>query len=134
VKKLLLVVPLLLGATACSDGDGDPEPKVYERTAEDDGSRIVLREGDQLVLSLEQCGGCGYSWEVVGELDPAVLDLEGSETREEDRAPGSTGGEVTYELTFTAEGEGDVTLAVGSIPPGEQPPDEVLTYEVRVLG
>lgn len=125
----------LLATTAAACGDSDPEPQTYERTAEDDGSRIALQQGDRLVITLEECVGCGYSWQVMGDLDPAVLELADDEVAEpEDREPGMTGGETTHVFTFEAQDEGEGTLAIGYVPPGDDAPEEVVTYEVRVLG
>lgn len=128
----LSIAALLLTATACGD-DSEPEAQTVERTAEDDGSEVVLRAGDELVITLDQCVGCGYTWQVIGDLDPDVLELTSAEDAElEEREPGMVGGETTHVMTFTAQAVGEGTLAIGYVPPGDGAPEDVLTYEVRV--
>jgi inhibitor of cysteine peptidase len=138
VAVLLAALVLLVG---CGGGGmapaATPEPGVDSAgevvlTAEDNGSQVVLEQGQVLVVSLASNPTTGYRWEVV-EVDEAILRQEGevefvvSDAR--DPPPPGTGGTETFR--FVAEGSGETTLTMVYRRPWEEGVEPLETFSVQ---
>ena len=139
MRRLLALFALLALLAACGDdGDGSVDDAgekgatTLELTEADAGSEHVVVVGAEIEISLEQCIGCGYQWALMGDADPAVIELVSEEDLEVDQDPGMVGGMTRHVKTFRASTPGAVSIALGYFPPGEQPPDEVLTFDLEI--
>lgn len=133
VMLITVVVTVLMGlaVTALSDeGDATSErgADTVRLTAADDGSAVVLAEGDTLIVRLEGNPTTGYSWEI-DELDQTVLRLQGEPGYEAESDLIGSGGMFTF--TFEAAGEGETDLVLVYHRPWEEN-DPIETFSVMV--
>ncbi len=121
-----LAVFLLAGLTACG-------PQPADLTEADNGSRVRLGQGEELVITLESNPTTGYSWHVI-ETNPEVLKQVGE--IEYEQSPGSdglVGAGGTEMIRFEAVAPGEVTLTLGYYRSWEdKPPVETFTVTVVV--
>lgn len=100
------------------------------------GQTVVLHVGDTLVISLDGCGGCGYSWQMTGKPNPVVLTYEGEQTTTASTTsttagqPPMVGLPVTYTWTFKAVGAHTTGFIAQYYPPGRNTPAQ--TYAVQL--
>jgi predicted secreted protein len=106
--------------------------------ADDSGKTITLARGDRLRIELDVCPGCGYHWELRRKPSRHVLrrlKQRSHGTGCADPPPGEppcVGGTYVTIYRWAAHGAGVTRLRLASIPPGQQPPDQVLRFRVRV--
>jgi len=118
-------------ATACgSDGDGggDDDGEVFT------ASPIDVDVDDTFTIELESNPSTGYSWELAGPLDEAIVTSLGSDHEAADGdAVGAPG---TQELSFRAVGAGTTTIALQYVRPWETDvaPAETKDFSVNVSG
>ena len=118
-------------ATACgSDGDGggDDDGEVFT------ASPIDVDVDDTFTIELESNPRTGYSWELAGPLDEAIVTSLGSDHEAADGdAVGAPG---TQELSFKAVGAGTTTIALQYVRPWETDvaPAETQDFSVNVSG
>lgn len=153
-KKLLNIpmvcalLAVLLLAAGCASGDGTPtsaepdrggEPSVVPGgevvlSAEDDGTSIELRAGQELVVTLESNPTTGYRWEV-SEVDESVLselgEAEFQEAPKEDEQIVGVGGTETFRFA-SAPGSTTLTLVYHRSWEKDVEPAATFTVEVTV--
>jgi len=98
---------------------------------EDDGTRVALRSGDEIEITLAGNATTGFSWELV-EFDPAVITPLGEPVYEEsgpDVAGG--GGEWTWTLVAQESGECEVQFVYHRTWEDE-PPEETFSFTASV--
>ncbi|MFZ5878145.1 MAG: protease inhibitor I42 family protein [Chloroflexota bacterium] len=119
-----LVLVVLL--TACSSSQAKPQPTNPEAAIEADA-------GKEFTLVLESNPTTGYHWEIVGDLDGAVVEFVGQEYQSTSQ-PGLAGGGGLDIWTFKAVGAGETTITLGHYPPSNDPidPEETQTFTVIV--
>lgn len=96
-------------------------PSTVNVTAAQDGQTVVLGIGDDLVVSLDGCGGCGYTWRMTGQPSTVVFSYEGEQTTTPTTAAGSSpmaGQAVAYSWTFKAVSAHTTRFTAGYFPPG----------------
>lgn len=106
-------------------------------TKNDTGKTVSIVRGGKLVVSLETCGGCGYTWTITNEPDSTVLKLESTEHKPTDTTqpggPPIAGAPEDTVFTFDALARGAVTLQIGYFPPSDREhPDETFTLNITV--
>ena len=129
--RLAGLVALAVLAAACgSDGGGGEgsggSGEVFT------SSPIDVAVDDTFVIELEANPSTGYSWELAGPLDEAVVVALGSDHEAgEGDAVGAPG---TQELSFKAVGEGTTTIALQYVRPWETDlaPAETQDFTVNV--
>lgn len=109
----------LAAAVACDDDeDGAPSgtpgayPEEVQLTDSDNGSSVKLRNGGELVISLESNPSTGFAW-VIAEPPPAALESQGDpEYLPPAGATPAVGAAGTEVFTFkaTAAGTAELTL------------------------
>lgn len=90
-------------------------------TAAQNGQTVALRVGDDLVVSLDGCGGCGYTWRMTGQPSTVVFSYEGEQTTTPTTAAGSSstaGPPASYSWTFKAVAAHTTRFTAGYFPPG----------------
>lgn len=112
--------------TACSGGSAKPQPTHPEAAIEADA-------GKEFTLVVESNPTTGYHWEIVGDLDGAVVEFVGQEYQSTSQ-PGLAGGGGLDIWTFKAVGAGETTITLGHYPPSNDPvdPEETQTFTVIV--
>jgi predicted secreted protein len=125
VKSRAAALAVLLAAlvvTGCSLWSSPPGPRPAE---------IVVAPGDRFTLRLDADRPTGFRWELARPLDPAVLELVGTEYEEAaSAAVGASGSEV---WTFAAVGSGWATVNLAYRRPWEQlAPARIAIYSVDV--
>lgn len=117
------------------------EGHILDISIKDNGSKINLREGDGINLSLEGNPSTGYSWELV-DLDKNILNQQGDmivRNSTPAKKVGDTevqvvGGPGTYNFSFIAIGSGETTLHLIYHRPWEKDiePEEDFYLNVKV--
>ena len=113
----------------------DGEPQTF--TKEQSGETAQLNVGEEVVVSLETCPGCGYHWEITTPPDAAVVEsFDPTETPGDNQAEDGTpiaGASGTIEFKFKGVGAGTTTVEIGYFPPADDKAEETytLTFEVR---
>ncbi|OFW58666.1 MAG: hypothetical protein A2133_08075 [Actinobacteria bacterium RBG_16_64_13] len=107
------------------------EPKSLHLDAEDNGTTITVKVGDEIQVVLKGNSTTGFSWmATLSEEDAGILEQIGEPTYVPDSQLIGAGG--TYTFTFKAVAAGDAALKLVYLRPWESvPPLE--TFEVRVL-
>ena len=95
------------------------------------GSSVVLKKGQQMVLKLASNPTTGFDWEIVG-LDPAVLKQVGEVEYKSDSMLIGSGGVDTW--TFEAVGSGQMHLQLIYYRSWEKdiPPLDTFDLEIEV--
>jgi predicted secreted protein len=118
---------------------GDEVNDVLVFDATDNGSTVEVFVDDRFTVALEQCIGCGYSWQVVADPLPGVLTITGEDDiggpeQVEGEAP-IAGGMGEHVIHFEAIGAGETAIELAYVPPGgtfEDAEDRfTMTVEVR---
>jgi predicted secreted protein len=120
------------GSALANDLDQEPARMVVEVTEDDAGSRVELRSGDLLQVTLACQPGTGYSW-VAADPAPPFLSLESEEFLDGDGTPGGQG---AHRLVFVAgdEGPGDAAvLRLDLRRPWEQDVPPTASFELTVV-
>ena len=98
---------------------------------EDDGTRVALRSGDEIEITLAGNATTGFSWELV-EFDPAVITALGESVYEEvDTDLVGGGGEWTWTLAAQGSGECEVRFVYDRTWEDE-PPEEAFSFFASV--
>jgi predicted secreted protein len=98
---------------------------------EDDGSRVALRSGDEIEITLAGNATTGFSWELV-EFDPAVITALDEPVYEEvDTDLVGGGGEWIWTLAAQESGECEVRFVYHRTWEDE-PPEETFSFIASV--
>jgi inhibitor of cysteine peptidase len=123
------MVVLVVGCGSDDDGGGggDGGGEVFT------SSPVDVAVDDTFVIELEANPSTGYSWELAGPLDEAIVVSLGSDHEAGDSdAVGAPG---TQQLSFRAVGTGTTTIALQYVRPWETDvaPSETQDYTVNVI-
>ena len=136
MRKMLAVAMAVALVTGCSDdldnGDGGSASITVVGSGE-----VTLRVDGELTVALAANPSTGYTWEVSGAADPAVLEQVGEpvyEASPTDTMVVGSGGTMTFE--FRAVGAGTTTLELAYLRPWEEgvEPVDTVTIDVTVDG
>jgi len=106
-------------------------------TKEQSGETAQMEVGEEVVVSLETCPGCGYHWEITSPPDGAVVECcDATETEGDNQADDGTpiaGAPGTIDFKFKGTGAGTASVEIGYFPPGDDKAEETytLTFVVR---
>jgi inhibitor of cysteine peptidase len=128
--SLLFLAAVVLTACGEEAGTGSHVPEVVDVTAGDAGGTVQLAPDDEVRITLESNVTTGYSWELVGQPDAAVLELVDSTYVEPETELVGAGGEEVW--TFRAVGEGSTRLELDYVGPSGETPDEPFALNVDV--
>ncbi len=121
MRKILTVILVSLVLTACSlSKNAEPQVKI-EATA-----------GQEFKVIVESNPSTGYHWEIVGDLDPNIVEFVSRDYRaNEPVQPGSGGSDV---FIFKGVNTGETTITLGSFPPGNNAarPEQTQTFTIVV--
>jgi inhibitor of cysteine peptidase len=106
LATMLTLVALLAAACDGSDGGSD----ATKLTASDSGSTIDVPVGREIVVTLESNPTTGYTWELAGGLDTAVVEHVSQSYEQEAGTEGMAGAGGTDTWTFEAVGPGTTTI------------------------
>lgn len=126
------------GATASEDKAETAEVAASQTfTAADSGKEARLGTGDEVVVSLETCPGCGYQWRITEEPDILVVASVGmnDEPRPTSTQPGDdpiVGAPADSVFRFRGVAPGTTKVAVGYFPPAEDSAEETFTLSFVV--
>jgi inhibitor of cysteine peptidase len=135
--SFFLVAALLL--TGCAASSSTPTPTLPP-TAEtpstvpeptDPTQLITVKAGETFELVLPSNPSTGYRWNIIPEMDEAIVQfVEQGYIAEQPVLPGSGGVDV---WTFRAVNAGDTTVVLGYYPPdNDTDPDEAVTFSIHV--
>jgi inhibitor of cysteine peptidase len=110
VKVLVIALSVVLAAGCAAPQGAAPVTGTLRVDASADGTTVYLKQGAELVVSLESNPSTGFDWKVVESL-PAQLTLK-DDTFESSATPGVVGAGGTHVFTYTAAafGTGDLDL------------------------
>lgn len=97
------------------------------------GTTVLLRPGDQLVVSLPGNATTGYSWRV-RSVDRTVLKHTGSNYVPKKTTPPTVGSGGTYVLHFSVVGAGGTSLKLVYVQAGGSKPARRFSLKVEVKG
>ena len=127
MATMVAFATIMMMAAACGDDDsGGGGGEVYT------SSPIDVSVDDTFTIELEANPSTGYSWELAGPLDEAIVVSLGSDHEAGDSdAVGAPG---TQKLSFRAVGEGSTTIALQYVRPWETDvaPAETEDFTVNV--
>ena len=126
--------------TTADAGNGEPqdESTAPTFTQDDSGEEARLAVGDEVVVALEVCVGCGYRWEITQPPDAAVIAAEGpinqprptSSTRPgEPPIVGQSSDEI---FRFRGLSAGTTNVTIGYFPPTGDTPEESVVFTFLV--
>jgi inhibitor of cysteine peptidase len=98
----------------------------------DPAKNLEATAGNEFKIIIDSNPTTGYHWEIIGELDEAVLEFISQEYRaDEPMLTGSGGVDV---FTFKALKAGETLITLGYYPPSNDPvePDQIVTFNVTV--
>ncbi len=127
LHKFLVICMLgftIIPATACSPA------KPVNLTATDNGSQISLKEGGQVVITLDGNPSTGYTWEAQA-LDTTIFKQVGEATFVSSD-PGLVGAGGSLTLTFSVLKAGTAPLTLVYHRPWEAGVDPVDTFSVTI--
>ena len=150
IPRLLIATAaaLALVAGACGSDDGGTSPASSTTTADqtaaagttegqtftrdDNGGEASLAVGEEVTVSLETCGGCGYEWRVTAPPDAAVVETLGTSNnpRPTSTQPGEmpiVGAPTDTVFRFRGVAAGTTELTVGYFPPADDTAEESFT-------
>ena len=123
-SAIIVLLAILVLAAGCGSS------KEIKLRADDDGSKVEMKEGQELVISLESNPTTGYAWEVVGLEEGALEQVGESEFKAESDRVGA-GGVQTFCFKVAEAGEMELKLLHHrSWEKGVEPLD---TFTVRVV-
>lgn len=110
----------------------------YRVVATDPKSHATIEVplGDRLVLRLEDCASCGYTWKVMSRPNAAVMAYSKQLSSQPDSgctAP-CVGGTVHQRFQFQSKGRGQTTVKLGYFPPGKKKPSKTKLLNLDVTG
>jgi inhibitor of cysteine peptidase len=116
MKKLFTVLFVtVLALTAC--GGKSTEPSAEQLIISEPGKTIEVAAGNEFKIVIDSNPSTGYHWELVGDLDNAVIQFVSKDYRaSEPVAPGSGGKDV---WVFKALAAGETKIVLGNYPPGQ---------------
>ena len=132
-QYVLLVVTVLL--TGCAASSSTPTPTTGPQNTlpepTDNTQRITVQAGETFELVVPSNPSTGYHWEIIPELDEAIVQFVSQDyIAEQPVMPGSGGMDVWM---FRAVNAGDATIVLGHYPPGsDTDPDENVTFSIHV--
>ena len=141
MKRILVLPAIALLLTGCAAFSSTPTPTAtLPPTAEtpstlpeptDHTQLITVKAGETFDLVVPANPSTGYHWQIIPELDEAIVQFVGQTyTAEQPVMPGSGGVDV---WTFRAVNPGDTTVVLGYYAPdNETDPDEVVTFSLHV--
>jgi len=111
----------------------------YRVVATDPKSHATIEVplGDRLVLRLEDCTDCGYSWKILSKPNSAVIVYSkqlNSQRDPGDCKPPCAGGSVHVRFQFQSKGQGETTVKLGYFPPGRSKPAKTKLLNLAVTG
>lgn len=123
--------PEAASSTSTSAGEDDAV-KEQTFTQADSGKEAKLATGEEIVVSLETCGGCGYQWRVTKEADAGVIESLGStnQARPTTTQPGDpplVGVPTDENFRFRGVASGRTEVTIGYFPPADDAPEESFT-------
>ena len=127
-----------LAVVALAAGPAFAGDQHYRVVATDpkNNARIEVPLGDRLVLRLEACESCGYSWKVMQKPDTAVIEY--TKQLASQRDPGCSapcvGGNAHERFQFQSHGQGQTTVKLGYFPPGKHKPAKTKLLDLAVTG
>jgi predicted secreted protein len=123
-KFLTSLAILLILATACSG------PQYAVLTSAENGKKVVVRSGGQIIIRLDANPSTGYTWEAKG-LDTTLFQQVGDAVFASSN-PGLVGSSGNLVLSFQALKPGTSTLTLVYHRPWETGVDPVNTFSVTV--
>ena len=137
MKRILfsmLVFALLL--SACGSADKSNNPQATEASGDKPNDPQVALEtsvGKEFKVVLESNPTTGYHWEIVGDLDAAVVEFV-SKDYKSTSDPNLVGGGGLDTFVFKAVGAGKTTITLGYYPPSNDAvkPEKTETFTVTV--
>jgi len=121
MRKVLTFILVTVLLTACSLTK-DKGPQV----------NIEASAGQEFKVIVESNPSTGYHWEMVGDLDPNIVEFVSRDYRaNEPVQPGSGGSDI---FIFKAVNAGETTITLGSFPPGNNAtkPGQTKTFTIVV--
>ena len=97
---------------------------------------IEVPNGDRLVLRLEDCADCGYTWKVMSKPNAAVIAYSKQLSSQQDPGCSSPclGGTVHQRFRFQSKAVGQTTVKLGYFPPGKKKPSKTKLLNLDVTG
>ncbi|MCX6034985.1 MAG: protease inhibitor I42 family protein [Chloroflexi bacterium] len=124
ILSLVTLAVVLISVAACSP----TKPVIL--TAEDNGSQVEVKVGEQIVITLDGNPSTGYTWEAK-DLDATMIEQVGDPVFSSSN-PGLVGAGGTLTLTFKALKAGAASLTLVYHRPWETGVDPIDTFAVTV--
>ena len=133
MKKFFILFFITAFISACSLAGATEAPTaVPQLNISDPAKNLEATAGNEFKIIIDSNPTTGYHWEIIGELDEAVLEFISQEYRaDEPMLTGSGGVDV---FTFKALKAGETLITLGYYPPSNDPvePDQIVTFNVTV--
>lgn len=130
MKKLFfLLVIAALSLTAC--GGKPTDAPVPHLEISDAGKTIEVAAGSEFKIVIESNPSTGYHWELIGNLNDALIQFISKDYRaSEPVMPGSGGKDV---WVFKALAAGETKIVLGNYPPAQgEPAAQEITFTIVV--
>jgi predicted secreted protein len=130
VSAALAVVVLAAGPAFAGD-------QHYRVVATDptNNSRIEVPLGDRLVLRLDACESCGFSWRIMQKPNAAVIEFSRQlKSQPEPTCQGCVGGSVHERFQFQSKGHGQTSVELGYFGPAKTKPSKTKLLNLAVTG
>jgi len=129
-----LVIPILLfGCSFANAAEVPTAPTTAPQLQISDPSKkLEATAGNEFKIIIDSNPTTGYHWEIIGELDKAVLEFISQEYRADEPILTGSGGVDVF--TFKALKAGETLITLGDYPPSTDPvdPQQIVTFTVTV--
>lgn len=128
-KQFFVFVAVSLMLAACG-GKANETPAPMIEISEP-GKSIEVAAGNEFKIVIDANPSTGYHWELIGDLDGAVLEFVSNDYRASEPVMPGSGGKDVWTFKAIAAGEADITL--GYYPPSNDPVDPAQTVTFTVV-
>lgn len=120
----VLTSAVLAGCSGASNG--------IQLGADDNGTRVKMKKGQTLVVSLESNPTTGYSWQMVPSDDGVLVQVGEAKFEESPRGRDMVGVGGVETLRFQAKETGQTTLELAYRRPWETSEKPIETFSIQV--
>jgi len=129
MKKFILLLTFCLMLASCKGKE--PEPPPGSITVSDPGKTIAVSAGNEFKIVIDSNPSTGYHWELIGDLDAAILQFVSKDYRASQMAAPGAGGQDVW--MFKALAAGEATITLGYYPPSNEAVEPAQTVAFTVV-
>ena len=136
-RFFLLALRSLALATGAFAIGCDSRPKIPSNAVligpSDNNGRVTLQPGQMLVIQLDRNPSTGYTWQLLSEVNQAVIMRDGTQGYQTSRQKSNNDSIEEQMLRFVAQEPGETNILLNYVQPEFGPSGETARYSVHVI-